>query len=135
MSVVIPRLLQTMTRDVYLIIYKSRLYASHWAIFVPNATGHHDDGMKAGPGKIINVEGDVNSGFELLFRRNFDPAECTRGKFLRFLGSIDESFVSDPTDSTVFIEDERENLPGDMLEQIAKSVLPPPKTLGVKASY
>jgi hypothetical protein len=40
-------LLRAMTRDVYLIIYKSRLYASHWAVFVPNATGHHDDGTKA----------------------------------------------------------------------------------------
>lgn len=123
-----------MTRDIYLIVYKSRLYASHWAIFVPNATGHHDDGMRAGPGKIINVDGDVNKGFDLLFKRNYDPSKCSRGKKLEFLASIDDNFVSDPPDSVTFIEDDPNALPGDELEAIAKFVPAPPKTLGVKAS-
>jgi hypothetical protein len=123
-----------MSRDIYLIVYKSHLYASHWAVFVPNETGHHDDGMKAGPGKVINVEGDVNNGFDLLFKRNYDPSECTRGKKLEFLASIDDRFVSDPTDSVTVIEDDREALPGDKLEEIARSVSAPSKTLGVKAS-
>ena len=104
-------------------------------MFLPNATGHCGDGMKAGPGKVIHVEGSVNAGFQLIFKRNYNPLENAGGTKLLFLASIDDSFVVNPPDLVTFVEaDPPEALPGDQLEQIALSVPAPPKTLGVKAS-
>ena len=114
---------------------QSPLFASHWALFVPNATGHRGDGINSGPGKVNHVEGSVNAGFQLIFKRNYNPLESARGTKLQFLASIDDSFVVNPLDLvTLIIQADPDALPGDQLEQIALSVPAPPKTLGVKAS-
>jgi len=120
-------------RDVFLIRYKSHLFPSHWAIFVPNRAGHHVKGTNAGPGKVIHVEGDVNVGFNLHFKRNYDPLESSKTMEVEFLASIDDTLVVNPTDPT-FCPEQDQALPGDKLEQIALSVQAPQKTLGVRAS-
>jgi hypothetical protein len=121
-------------RDVFLIRYRSPHFPSHWVIFVPNRAGHHINGKNAGPGKVIHVEGDVNIGFNLLFKRNYDPLQSLKTMEVVFLASINNALVVDPTDSLTFYPEEGQALPGDKLEQIALSVLAPDKTLGVRAS-
>jgi len=103
-------------------------------LFVPNKAGHFANWMDAGPGKVIHVEGDVNGGFELAFKRNYDPLQSRKEKQVEFLASIDDALVVNPTFPT-FLSEDKDALSGDMLERIALSVEAPHKTLGVKASH
>jgi hypothetical protein len=66
------------TRNIFLIIYSSVDSPSHWAILVPNESGHHPDGLNAGPSKVIHVVEDVENGFKLLFKRNYEPRPSIR---------------------------------------------------------
>ena len=90
--------------------------------------------MNAGPGKVIHVEGDVNGGFELIFKRNYEPFLSHREKKVEFLASIDNALIVNPTFPT-FVSEDKHAVSGDMLEKIALSVEAPHKTLGVKASH
>jgi hypothetical protein len=103
-------------------------------LFVPNQTGHFANWMNAGPGKVIHVEGDVNGGFELVFKRNYNPLRTRQEMEVEFLASINDALVVNPTFPT-FISEDKHALSGDMLERIALSVEAPHKTLGVKASH
>ena len=71
----------------------------------------------------------MNVGFNLLFKRNYNPAESSKTMEMEFLASVKDTLVVNPTDST-FHPEENQPLPGDKLEQIALSVAAPCKTSG-----
>ena len=126
------------TRDVFAIAYPVHLWAAHWEIFIPNAIGQFNDITTTGPGKIINVEGSVENGFTLFFKRDYIPVvESSKAIVARCLGSVDDALVRNPDKPSLLLADPNpteEALANDILEQIAQTVPPPPKTLGIKAS-
>ncbi|TDL30184.1 hypothetical protein BD410DRAFT_893314 [Rickenella mellea] len=78
-----------MTRDVFLIVYRSPVFPAHWALWIPSVDNTN-------VGKIINVIGDASSGFEHEFVRNHDlEEESHRRNDLVLLAKVNEEHIVD----------------------------------------
>lgn len=109
---------ETETRNVFLIVYRSRLFNAHWGMVVPyNNTST--------VGTKIHVTGTLRDGFEHEFQRDYDPEATGRAHSLFALGAVDASAVAtlasaDPGDMTT---------PSNRLEQLALTVPAPGPSL------
>ncbi|RDB28930.1 hypothetical protein Hypma_016124 [Hypsizygus marmoreus] len=104
-------------RDVYLLIYPSPLFAAHWALWLPN-----DNAAKEALGKVIQVTGNVATGFEHQFKRNYDLSDTARASTLLALGHIGGEHV-------VMNGPEIDNIAIDTMEEKALSVEAPGPSL------
>ncbi|KFY00869.1 hypothetical protein O988_03073 [Pseudogymnoascus sp. VKM F-3808] len=100
-----------MSHPVYLIVYRSPIFAAHWALWVPVIT----DGAEGTVGKVLQVEGSASEGFAYEIMRNHDLGACSRRKSLVPLCSVDAAYVDDKEEDT--------------LERLALSVPPPTPSL------
>jgi len=107
------------TRDIFLVIYSSRLFPSHWGILVPSS-----DGSNAGT--LINVIGDPSVGFEHEFKRDYGGEEDARrvSKTL-LLGKVASEHVGDRKG----VGQNTDGIPNNTLEDVALSIPPPSKSL------
>jgi len=60
-----------MTRDIHLIFYPSPLFPAHWGLWIPSVGNPQI-------GKMVHVVGDVATGFEHQFKRNYSLITTTR---------------------------------------------------------
>lgn len=109
-----------MTRKLFLIVYKSPLFPAHWSLWIPSLA---DPNI----GKRIHVTGDVYSGFEHEFVRNYNLENDTRTQVSIMLGEVDDKHVVDDEDSPDLKNDdeERDQTPRDRIEEIALEVPAP----------
>ncbi|KAI9893590.1 MAG: hypothetical protein M1814_006386 [Vezdaea aestivalis] len=75
-------------RTIYLLVFNSLLFPAHWAMFIPHAN-------QGTIGKIIQVEGNVMTGFTLEFGRNYDYALDSRGKTIIELAQVAAANIVD----------------------------------------
>lgn len=80
-----------MSRPIYLIVYHSRPFPAHWAIWIP----HKNEPSPEGMGKVIQVEGNPSEGFSHEFKRNYDSSQDSRLHSVILLGTIDGSNILD----------------------------------------
>lgn len=110
---------ETETRNVFLIVYRSRLFNAHWGMVVPyNNTST--------VGTKIHVTGTLRNGFEHEFQRDYDPESTGRAHSLVALGAVDASVVA--TLASVDTEDMM-TTPSNRLEQLALTVPAPGPSL------
>lgn len=108
-----------MTRTIYLIVYSSPLFPAHWAIWIPS------QGSQT-VGKRIHVEGDVATGFQLSFDRNYDKTQDSRKHEIIVIGEVETGHVMDtPGNGSNTVDRE----PKDAIESIAAKVPPPGPSL------
>lgn len=100
-----------MSHPVYLIVYRSPIFAAHWALWVPVITERAEETV----GKVLQVEGSASEGFAYEIMRNHDLGACSRRKSLVPLCSVDAAYVDDKEEDT--------------LERLALSVPPPTPSL------
>ena len=107
------------TRDIFLVIYSSRLFPSHWGVFVPSSEG-------SDTGTLINVIGDPSVGFEHEFKRDYgrDGDDGRVSKTL-LLGKAAPEHVQ----SRQGVGQSTNDTPNSTLEDIAVSIPPPSKSL------
>ncbi|KAH6707685.1 hypothetical protein BKA61DRAFT_132500 [Leptodontidium sp. MPI-SDFR-AT-0119] len=111
-------------RLVYLIVYRSRMYPAHWAMWIPrNDADTQAIGMV---GKYINVQGDSREGFVHEITRSHDMAQSNRNKEVILLGWTDEVNVVDNSGETETYFDTEAI---DRLEEIALQILAPGPSL------
>ncbi|KAN0116709.1 hypothetical protein V8E51_002686 [Hyaloscypha variabilis] len=79
-------------RPVYLVVYKSRVFAAHWTMWIPDYDANTQ--ATANMGKYINVRGDPRNGFVHEFVRNHNMDQCTSPKEIIFLGWTDAANVA-----------------------------------------
>ncbi|KAM5361433.1 hypothetical protein ACJZ2D_013123 [Fusarium nematophilum] len=77
-----------MARTLYLVMYNSRLFPAHWALWVPSRE-------IPDVGKRIHAEGDVATGFTVTFERNYDIGSTGRQHQILPLAEVDESHLAD----------------------------------------
>ena len=70
-----------MSRPLYLVVYHSRLFAAHWALWIPTYANETVGDV----GKVIHVEGSPSEGFSHQFKRNYDISKTSRSKSTIFL--------------------------------------------------
>lgn len=113
-----------MTRDIFLVVYHSPLFAAHWSLWVPSAK---DPAI----GKIIHVTGDAITGFDHEFKRNYSFADTLRKYSLIHLSSVEDKHVVDtPGDGSLSLDKD----PVDDIERKALTVPAPGKSLLSAAS-
>ncbi|CAE7145615.1 unnamed protein product [Rhizoctonia solani] len=110
--------MQTSTRDVQVISYKSPLFPSHWALFIPKVG-------KPELGTVIHVTGDAHKGFVHQFKRNYNHTTSSRASRLIPLGKVASSNIVDSQSDT----ESEDQSPTDTLEEIALAVPAPEKSL------
>ena len=111
-------LMESPTKDIFLVIYSSRLFPSHWGVLVPSSKG-------SDAGTLINVIGDPSVGFEHEFKRDYGGEDSRRvSKTLR-LGKVASEHVRNRKDMGRNVD----NIPNNTLEDIALSIPPPSKSL------
>ncbi|KDN48240.1 hypothetical protein RSAG8_02832, partial [Rhizoctonia solani AG-8 WAC10335] len=91
-------------RSIYILIFHSRIFPAHWALWIPSPS-------QPKIGKIINAVGDPSSGFVREIERQFNLANAS--------GAI----------STVSAHDSSGPEPVDEVEKIASGISPPEKSL------
>lgn len=106
------------TKDIFLVIYSSRLFPSHWGILVPSSNG-------SDVGTLINVIGDPSAGFEHELNRNYGGEDAGRVSKTLFLGKV----ALEHTDNRKDVGQNTDNVPNNTLEDIAISIPPPSKSL------
>lgn len=110
-----------MSRPVYLIVYKSRLFPAHWSFWIPTP----DDETI---GKRIQATGDALTGFVVAFERNYDIAKTSRPHELVSLDRVDSAHVNDG-DAVKGGPESTDAQPIDKLEEVALSVPAPGPSL------
>ncbi|EME80734.1 uncharacterized protein MYCFIDRAFT_87506 [Pseudocercospora fijiensis CIRAD86] len=118
-------------RSVYLIKYRTSVnQRAHLALFLPNAPNDRPQlaqTFREAPctGTVIHVIGEpLFAGYALQFKRNYECSTSLTLKEMIFLGSIDSSYVFNPTDTATFL---LESTPRATIEREATRVDPPPK--------
>lgn len=114
-----------MARTIYLIVYNSRLFPAHWAIWIPSQS---DPDI----GRIINAAGDVLTGFDITFERNYDITAETRPHQVISLGQVGDGDVIDvPGDGSHRVESESQGdlVAWDSIEEAGLSTPAPVKSL------
>jgi hypothetical protein len=106
------------TKDIFLVIYSSRLFPSHWGVLVPSS-----EGIDAGV--LINVIGDPLVGFEHEFKRDYGVEDTRRVSKTLLLGKVASEHVKGWKE----VGQRNDNVPKNTLEDIALSIPPPSKSL------
>ena len=106
------------TRDIFLVIYSSRLFPSHWGILVPSSEGSNT-------GTMINVIGDPSTGFEHEFKRDCGGGDARRVSETLLLGTVASEHVKGRKD----VGQNTDDIPNNRLEDVALSIPPPSKSL------
>ena len=110
--------MQSPTKDIFLVIYSSRLFPSHWGVLVPSSEGSN-------AGTLINVIGDPSAGFEHEFKRDYGEEDTRRVSKILLLGKIASEHVKNRKE----VGQNTDNVPNNSLEDIALSIPPPSKSL------
>ena len=111
-------MLQPPTNDIFLVIYSSRLFPSHWGVLVPSSEG-------SGTGTLINVIGDPSVGFEHEFKRDYGGEDTRRVSKTLLLGKV----ASEHIDNRKEVGQNTDDVPNNKLEDVALSIPPPSKSL------
>ncbi|KAJ3544705.1 hypothetical protein NM208_g2912 [Fusarium decemcellulare] len=114
-----------MARSIYLLVYNSRLFPAHWVLWIPSKNN-------AKIGKVIEAAGDVATGFDITFARNFNIGELTRTHQLVELAQVDDAHIVDTSgDGSNYAERESEGnlVAQDKIEEAALRVPAPVKSL------
>jgi hypothetical protein len=111
-------MVDSQTRDIFLVIYSSRLFPSHWGVFVPSSEG-------SDTGTLINVIGDPSVGFEHEFKRDYGKEDDGRVSKILLLGKV----VFEHVKSREEVGRGTNDIPDNILEDIALSIPPPSKSL------
>ncbi|KAI8669991.1 PNPLA domain-containing protein [Fusarium sp. Ph1] len=114
-----------MARTIYLIVYNSRLFPAHWVIWIPSQSDPDID-------KIINAAGDVLTGFDITFERNYNITAESRPHQVISLGQVEDGDVIDvPGDGSHRVESESQGDPvaWDPIEEAGLSTPAPVKSL------
>jgi len=106
------------TKDIFLVIYSSRLFPSHWGIFVPSSEG-------SDVGTLVNVIGDPAIGFEHEFKRDYGGEDARRVSKTLLLGKV----AFEHAEGRKEVGQNTDNVPNNPLEDIAFSIPPPSKSL------
>ena len=106
------------TRDIFLVIYSSRLFPSHWGVFVPSSEGSYT-------GTLINVTDDPSVGFEHEFKRDHGKEDDGRVSKTLLLGRVASKYVKNREEVGLSAN----VIPVNDLEDIALSIPPPSKSL------
>ena len=110
--------MESRTRGIFLVIFSSRLFPSHWAIFVPSSEG-------SDTGTLINVVGDPSVGFEHEFKRDYGEEDERRVSKTLLLGSVACKHIKGREE----VGQKTDDIPNNKLEDIALSIPPPSKSL------
>jgi len=110
--------MQSPTKDIFLVIYSSRLFPSHWGVLVPSSKG-------TDAGTLINVLGDPAVGFEHEFKRDYGRDDMRRVAKTLLLGKVTFEHVKDRKE----VGQNTDNVPNNTLEDVALSIPPPSKSL------
>lgn len=113
-------LISIMVREIFLMITHSPLFPAHWGLWIPSPSSQH-------LGKVIHVTGSAFAGFELQFKRNFDPESLGQAYSHVFLAKVDDEVIIDTAvgDGTFFID----TTPVDNIERKAVAIPAPAKSL------
>lgn len=115
----------TMARTISLIVYNSRLFPAHWVIWIPSQSDPRI-------GKIINAAGDVLTGFDITFERNYDISAESRPHKVIPLGQVEDVHAVDvPGDGSHRVESESQGnlVAWDPIEEAGLSTPAPVKSL------
>lgn len=82
-----------MAREIYLLVYPSRMFAAHWALWIP---GVADPKV----GKVIQVNGNPSTGFELEIKRQHNLESTTRPKEATLIAQVKDEYVVDVPKNT-----------------------------------
>ena len=112
--------MESPTKDIFLVIYSSRLFPSHWGVLVPSSKG-------SDAGTLINVIGDPSVGFEHEFKRDYGGKDTRRLSKTLLLGKVASEHAKGRNEARQNID--IDNVPNNTLEDIALSIPPPSKSL------
>lgn len=110
--------MESPTKDIFLVIYSSRLFPSHWAVFVPSSPG-------SATGTLINAIGDPSVGFEHEFKRDYGKEDTRRVAKTLLLGKVGSEHVEGRREVGQSVD----NVPNNTLEDLALTIPPPSKSL------
>lgn len=105
-------------RPVYILSFRSPLFKSHWALWVPKADVVQIPGGKL-PGTLIHVHGDLRDGFEHQFLRGNLGPKSKRGPRSAVLGYVHNKWLTNGPESG------EDMTAYNTLEQVALSVPAP----------
>lgn len=108
-----------MPRAIYLIVYNSRLFPAHWALWIPSLS-------EPDIGKRIHAEGDALTGFQIYFERNYDISTTARAHQAIPLAQVLDHYVVDVTGDGTCSRDQTAH---DRIEQVALGIPPPGASL------
>ncbi|KAF2705269.1 hypothetical protein K504DRAFT_440340 [Pleomassaria siparia CBS 279.74] len=74
-------------------VYHSRLFAAHWALFLPSLVNEQI-------GSRIHTDGSPATGFEVLFESEYDLRDCTQSYKMVELGVVEEEDLVRVANST-----------------------------------
>jgi len=106
------------TKEIFLVIYSSRLFPSHWGVLVPSSRGPD-------AGTLINVIGDPSVGFQHEFKRDYGGEDDRRVSKTLLLGNVASEHVENRKD----VGQNTDDVPNNKLEDVALSIPPPSKSL------
>ncbi|OAL55170.1 hypothetical protein IQ07DRAFT_582700 [Pyrenochaeta sp. DS3sAY3a] len=113
-----------MPRTISLVVYNSRLFPAHWALWIPSLSDPNC-------GKRIHAEGDALTGFVVYFERNYNISTTTRTHQVIPLAQVLDHYVIDvPGDGTC----SRDQTPHDYIEQFALLIPAPGASLASATS-
>ncbi|KAI3325534.1 hypothetical protein HD806DRAFT_490608 [Xylariaceae sp. AK1471] len=113
-----------MPRTIYLIVYNSPLFPAHWALWIPSLENPNI-------GKRIHAEGDVATGFQLSFDRNYDQTQESRSYKVLVLAEVESHHVVDTPANEINSVDRD---PKDDIETVASRVPIPGPSLTSSAA-
>ena len=111
-----------MSRPIYLVVYHSRLFAAHWALWVPT----YENETVGDVGKVIHVEGNPREGFSHEFKRSYDMSRTLRSRSIILLSWVDGSNIVDTPGDGSFTTD---TTAADVIEEWALHTAAPGPTL------
>lgn len=114
-----------MSFSVYILVYTSRLFPAHWALWIPS---RRDPAI----GKRVHATGDARVGFEVEFDRNYNIEQTSRQHQLVHLAQVQDTFISDASCISGPLSSERQ--PCDKIEEVALSLPPPGPSLVASSS-
>lgn len=101
-------------RTLYLISYRRMARdRAHFAIWVPYVEGGKS-------GTLIHVVGAPMAGYQLEFKRCYNPDRTTRSKEVTIIGQIDSQYVHDWSGGSI-----TDSTPRGNLEMVAAQIQPP----------
>ena len=105
-----------MTRNILLVAKLGALFKDHWTIFIPGVESPSF-------GTLIEVEGDVRSGFTHSLIRNYDLKAERRSVKVTLLGEVDDNHVHATPPSGIDLGNDTH--PRDDVERIALAIAAP----------